>query len=777
MAKLTHVTPTRRDFMKAAGGLVVAISLPAYVRPIQAAAAPTAGTAPFGPLNVSAGDIDSWLAVAKDGAVTVFTGKVELGTGTLTASRQIVAEELDVAFSATSIVQAITGKTVDQGVTAGSQTMRTQWASGLRIAAASARQALLTMAATKLGVTADVLTVHNGVVSVQGDASKSVSYAELVGGGRIGAQVSQRAKPKDPKTYQVVGQPIPREDVPAKVVGEFTYVQDVKLPGMLHGRVVRPTRPSPLTGGPTALATVIKGTLANASLAKVDESSIAHVKGVVKVVTKNSFVGVVAAREEQAIAAAQALQVSWNDPANLPDQATLYDTIQHTKVNNTRVIANAGDVDSALTSAAKVLQAVYMHPYQMHASIGPSCAVANVHDGVAEVWSGTQSVYALRTTLATLLSIDQANVRVNYVEGSGCYGINGADDVSLSAALMSQAVGKPVRVQYMRADEMSWENFGNAMVMSLQGGLDSSGRIVGWDYQNWSANRGGRPAPPGNIPAGVLAGFPEVAPPQSPPASPPLGDDGSNSLPWYTFANQRVRSYGVYQPWLFTGPLRSPTRLQNTFAMESFMDELAATVAADPVAFRLLHTNDSRLIDVINAAARSANWQPRPSPAPAQSGATKTGRGIAATRYEGSSSWVAAIITLTVDTASGAVTPTQVVAAQDCGVVINPDGCKAQIEGNIVQGLSRSLKEEVKFDRSGVVSVDWASYPIITFPELPDDIRIELVNRPNLPALGVGEAVISVIAGAIGNAIFDATGKRLRQVPFTPERVKAAMQG
>jgi nicotinate dehydrogenase subunit B len=776
MAEVRHFTPTRRDFMKAAGGLVVGISLPAYAGRLDAAAAPTTGTAPFGPLNVPVDQVDSWLGVARNGTVTIFTGKVELGTGTLTATRQIVAEELDVAFSATEIVQAITGKTVDQGVTAGSQTMRTQWATGLRIAAASARQALLGMAATRLGVTADRLGVQNGVVSVQGDSSKTVSYADLVGGGKIGAQLSRTARSKDASGYQLVGQSIPREDIPAKVTGEFTYVQDVSLPGMLHGRIVRPTRPSPLAGSLTALARVIKGTLANATLANVDESSIAHLKGIVKVVTKSSFVGVVADREEQAIAAAQALKVTWNDPANLPEQSTLYDTIQTTRVNNTRVIANAGDVEAALGSAARVIQAVYMHPYQMHGSIGPSCAVAHVHDGLAEVWSGTQSVYALRTTLATLLSIDPANVRVNYVEGSGCYGINGADDVSLSAALMSQATGKPVRVQYMRADEMSWENYGNAMVMSLRAGLDAGGRIVGWDYQNWSANRGGRPAPPGNIPAGVLAGFPEATPPQSPPASPPLGDDGSNSLPWYSFPSQRVRSYGVYQPWLFTGPLRSPSRLQNTFAMESFMDELAALAGADPVAFRLLHTNDFRLVDVINAAARSAKWQPRPSPDPAQNGTTRTGRGIAATRYEGSSSWVAAVITLKVDTTSGVVTPTQVVASQDCGVVINPDGCKAQIEGNIVQGLSRSLKEEVKFDRSGVLSVDWASYPIITFQELPDDIRIELVNRPNLPALGVGEAVISVIAGAIGNAIFDATGKRLHQLPFTPDRVKAALQ-
>jgi CO/xanthine dehydrogenase Mo-binding subunit len=772
MTKLNAITLNRRDFIKAAGGLVVAINVPVYMQQVTAVAA---GPNPFGPLTVPADQIGSWLAVGKDGIVTIGTGKVELGTGTLTATRQIVAEELDVAFEKTTIVQGITGQTVDQGTTAGSQTMRTQWATGLRISAASARQTLLGLAATKLGVSADKLTVSNGVVSAQGDSSKTVSYADLVGGAPITGTVNTKVKPKDSSTYKVVGQSIPREDVPAKVTGEFTYVQDVTLPGMLHGRVVRPTRPAPLNAAGTALATVIKGTLANATLGSVDESSIKHIPGA-KVVTKNNFVGVVAAREEHAIAAAQALKVTWNDSASLPDQATLYDTIQNAKVDNTRILSDTGNVDTAIASAVKTLQAVYTHPYQAHASIGPSAAVANVHEGIAEVWSGTQAAYPLRRTLATLLNLDESSIRVNYVEGSGCYGINGADDVSLSAALLSQAVGKPVRVQYMRADEISWENYGNAMVMSLKAGLAASGHIVGWDYQNWSANRGGRPAPPANIPTGVLAGFPENPPPKSPPPSPPLGDDASNALPWYNFPSQRVRSYGVYRPWLFTGPLRSPARLQNTFAQESFMDELAAAAAADPVSFRLLHTgDDQRLIDVINAASKAANWQTRPSPAPAQSGTTKSGRGIAATRYEGNSSWVAAVVTVTVDTTAGTVTPTQVVASQDCGVVINPDGTKAQIEGNIVQGLSRSLKEEVNFDRSGVLSVDWASYPIITFKELPDDIKIVLVNRPSLPALGVGEAVISVIGAAISNAIFDATGKRMRQIPFTPERVKAAL--
>jgi nicotinate dehydrogenase subunit B len=772
MALHEPFSPTRRDFVKGVGGLLVAISLPVYLDVRQASAATVTPPGSFGPATVPADQLASWLAIGKDGAVRVLTGKVELGTGTITASRQIVAEELDVAFDRIEVVQGVTGETVDQGYTAGSQTIRTQWASGLRIAAASARQTLLSMAATRLGVAASDLSVSGGVVSGGG---KSVSYAVLVGGGKLPGAVSQQVKTKPSSSYRVVGQPLHREDVPDKIFGRFTFVQDVRLPGMLHARVVRPARPAPLEAKGSAIAQIIQGTLANASLVGVDESSVKNLPGFVKLVVKNGFVAVVAQREEQAIAAAQALRVTWKDGASLPEQASLYDAIQSAKIGNTRVIQNSGDVDAAVGSAARVLQATYTHPYQAHASIGPSAAVATVHDGVAEVWSPTQGVYQLRGAIATALGLATQQVRVNYVEGSGCYGINGADDASLAAALISQQVGKPVRVQYMRADEISWENYGTPMVMNLRAGLDASGRIVGWDYHGWTANRGGRPGPPGNIPSGVLAGFAEPAPPPSPPSSPPLGDDGLNSTPWYAFPVQRVISYGVYAPWLFTGPLRSPSRLQNTFATESFMDELAAAVGADPVAFRLTHTSDARLAAVINRVATLASWQARPSPAPAQSGAVRTGRGIAAVRYEGNSAWVAAIITLTVDTASGAIAVKQVAVAHDCGVIVNPDGLRNQVEGNIVQGLSRSLKEEVKFDRSGVLGVDWASYPIIGFSELPDDVRIELIDHPDLPALGAGESTISVIGGAMGNAIFDAVGKRIRTLPFTADRVKAAL--
>lgn len=777
----TRPTPTRREFLGVlGGGLVVGIALPFAVGTGAQAAvvpdpAPSPLPGPFGPTVVDPTEIGSWLHVGKDTKVTILTGKVELGTGTLTASRQIVAEEMSVSFDQTSIVQAITGETVDQGSTSGSQTIRTQWASGLRISAANAYQTLLQMASTKLGVPVSSLTVKDGVV--KGPGKKSISYGKLVAGAVIKGTINQDVTTKDSSTYTVVGKPLPREDIPDKVFGKFTYVQDVKVPGMLHGRVVRPMRPGAVNKSNPALATIVKGTLANGTLGSVDESSIAGLPGNVKVVTVDNFVGVVAEEEWQAIAAQQLLKVNWNDPANLPDQSTLYQTIQTSPPQNTKTLAEVGDVDSVIAGAAKTLEATYYYPYQIHGSLGPSCAVASVHDGEAELWSGTQGVYPLRQTIAGLLNLPQQNVRINYVEGSGCYGLNGADDVSSAAALLSNAVGHPVRLQYMRADEMSWENFGTPMVIQARGGLDSSGHIAAWDYKNWTPNRGNRVPPAANTPTGVLAGMAEVPPPKSPPpGTPPLGDDGSNAYPWYTFPSQRVISYGLYPKWLFTGPLRSPSRIQNTFAQESFVDELANLAGSDPIDFRLAHTQDPRLIAVIQKIADASNWQKRPSPNPsAGTGTTRTGRGIAAVRYEGSSSWVAAGITVSVNTQTGAVTPTQIVIAHDCGVVVNPDGLRNQIQGNVVQGISRSLMEEVMFDNSGVLSVDWGSYPVVTFLDIPEDLKIELIDRPTLPALGAGEATISVMPGAFANAIFDATGKRLRQIPFTPARVKAAL--
>lgn len=766
-------TLSRRGFLKAGSGLVVAFTAPVYFdrKPVEAAL-PEA-VEPGAPLI---DQVDSWISIARDGAVTIFTGKVELGTGVETATRQIAAEELDVALARITVVQASTGRTPDQGYTAGSQSMKTQWSNGLRQAAATARQALVQLASGRLGLPTSELTVEQGVVRARSDPHKQVSYGDLVGGGKLNLAVSRTAPTKQPDQYRVVGTSVPRSDVPAKMTGAFTYTQDIRLPGMLHGRVVRPSRTTALSN-PRAMAASAAGTLANGSLEQVDASSVTGLPGVVKVVTRHDFVGVVAEREEQAIAAAQSMRVTWKDPASLPTMTDLYHAITSAPVATTRVLADAGNVTTSLQGAARVFDAVYQHPYQMHASIGPSCAVADVRADQATIWSGTQGVYPLRDAAATLLGLPPDSVRVIYVEGSGCYGLNGADNVSLDAALMSQAVGKPVRVQYMRHDEMAWENFGTPMVMHLRAGVDAGGTITSWDHEDWTANRGSRPGPPGNLPTGVLAGFPEPPPPPSPPPSPPLGDDSLNSMPSYTFANLRVRSYGVYKPWLFTGPLRSPSRLQNTFANESFMDEIASAFRLDPVAFRLRHATDPRLIAVIQKAAQSAGWQARPSPNPASGSGSNlaTGRGVAAVHYEGNSSYLAMIVDAEVDRGSGQVRVPRVVVAHDCGVIINPDGLRLQLEGNVIHALSRALKEEVTFDRSGVTAVDWSSYPILTFEELPTQLTIDLINRPDQPALGAGEPTETLLAGALANAIFDATGARLRVLPFTPARVKAAM--
>ncbi len=759
---------SRRTFLKASGGLVVGISLAsgagAALWPRLARAA--------GPALVPANEVDSWLAVSTDGTVTVFTGKVELGTGLATATRQIAADELDVAFEKVRLIEGDTWKTVDQGYTAGSQSLKTQWSTGLRRAGATARQKLLDLASLKLGTPADQLVVSSGVISVKADPTKKASFADLVGGQKLNTAVSPRAKLKTPDQYQVIGKSIPRDDIPAKIAGEFMYVNDVKVPGMLYARVVRPLRGLPAGNG--ALATVPLGTLHNATLDHVDESSIKNLPGLVKVVTKRDFVAVVAQREEQAVAASKALKVTWKDPANLPDQQQLYPTMQSSKIENIRVLANDGDVEAALKSAVKTFEAVYHHPYQMHGSIGPSAAVADVGATEATIYSSTQGVYPLRGALATALGMPPENVHVIYTEGSGCYGINGSDNVALDAALISQAIGKPVRVQYMRHDEHGWENYGTPLVMHLRAGVDSSGKIVAWDHEDWTANRGNRPGPPGNIPTGRLAGFPQPPPPKSPPATPPLGDDTLQSIPSYIFPNLRVRTYGVYQPWLFTGPLRSPARLQNTYANESFMDEIAAALKLDPVSFRLRHAKDSRMADVISAAAKASGWDARPSPNPS-AGSPARGRGFSSVHYEGRDAYVAAVAEVEVNRSTGKVAVKRMTVAHDCGIIVNPDGLRNQIEGGVIQSISRALKEEVRFDRSGVTSLDWSGYPILTFSELPDEIRIELINRLDKPAVGAGEPTPTAIAGAIANAIFDATGARLRELPFTPERVKAAL--
>jgi CO/xanthine dehydrogenase Mo-binding subunit len=542
---------------------------------------------------------------------------------------------------------------------------------------------------------------------------------------------------------------------------------------MLHGKVVRP----PVVG-----ATVVS----------VDESSVANVPGLVKVVVKQSFVGVVARKPWQAIQAANQLRITWTPGRRLPSFAGFYDFVRNQKPTRDTLTVNSGDVDEKLASAATVLKATYLHPYQMHGSLGSSCAVADVQGDRATIYSPTQGSWAQRSSSAMVLGLQPQNVRVIFRRGSGCYGCNGADTVTYDAALLSQAVGAPVRVQLSRQDEMAWgENYGLAFVMDQRAGLDAQGNIVAWDHEAWSPVLGGRPGnnAPGNVISGTLAGFPPGAfIARSPAPAPMQYDNGDNALPSYcagsvageahgtgTVKSERSLLHNTPSPF-YTAPLRSPQRLQNTFAHECFMDEMAAHIKADPVAFRLRHLADPRLRDVVTEAAKVARWDARPSPRPGnRRTGTVTGRGMACVLYEGENGYSAMIAEIEVNQATGAIVVRRMVISNDSGPISNPDGLRNQIEGGALQGLSRALLEEVTWDQEKITSVDWQSYRSLPLGFSVPAIECVLLNRPDQPAMGAGETSITLVAAAVGNAIFDATGARIRQVPFTPERIREAL--
>ena len=731
---------TRRQFLKTTGALVVAFGLPMDLRAQSAPVLRASG----GPLAPS--QLDSWLVVGQDGTVTVMTGKVELGTGVSTALRQIVAEELDYPFEKISWVQGDTANTVDQAPTFGSQTIK-RGGGQLRQAAAEARAVLLSLASARLGAPIERLTVTQGLIADQEDPKRKVSYANLIGGQQFNRDVTGRLKPKSPLAYKIVGKPVKRVDIPFKVTGTHAYMQDLRIPGMLHGRPIRP----PAFG---------------AKLVEIDESSVKDLPGLIKVVVKGNFVGIVCEREEQAIRVARSLKVTWDGSQTLPPLTELYATLRKIPSND-RESAKTGDVEGALTDAVKTFNATYQWPFQLHASIGPSCGIAHVTAGGATIWSGTQGAHQLRPTIAQLLGISVADVRVVFVEASGCYGHNGADDAAADAALLSQAVGKPVRVQWMRHDEHGWEPLGPAMVIDVRGGLDSQRNVVAWDYQVWTPTHSSRPnSSAGSLLAGSLAGMSAGKPNQS-------GAD-RNANHNYNFSNNRVTVH-----WLTSSPIRASALRglgspQNTFANESFMDELAAAAGADPLEFRLRHLSDPRAKAVLEAAAKRAGWTSRPSPQKAgQRANTSSGRGLAFVQYDRTEAYVAAVAEVDVNQADGQVRVKRVVVAHDCGLIINPDGLRNQIEGNVIQATSRTLKEEVKFDSSMVTGLEWTAYPILRFPEIPE-VVIELIDRSDQPAVGAGEATTSAIPAAIANAIFDATGARFRTIPFTPDRVRAA---
>jgi nicotinate dehydrogenase subunit B len=720
---------SRRGLLAAGGGLVVAFSL-------RAEEPERPGSLKDSPL------LDAWIRVAPDGLVTVFTGKAELGQGLTTALLQVAAEQLDVAPGRIELVTADTGRTANEGFTAGSHSMQDSGTAILN-AAAQVRGLLRDAAAAEFGVPAETLSTADG--SVRAADGRSVGYGALAAKLNLHVEAFSKSPLKDPAAYRLMGTPMPRIDIPAKLTGGVAFLQDLRLPGMLHARAIR----QPSVG---------------ARLLDFDTSPIERMPGVVKVVREGSYLAVVAGKEWQAIKAMRALTTAsqWEETATLPDEATVLDTIKALPSREIPVLTWKAEAGAPV----KRLKARYTRPYLMHGAIGPSCSVALFDGGTMTVWTHTQGVYPLRSALAGLLRMPLEQVRCIHVQGSGCYGHNGADDVAGDAVLIARAVpGRPVRVQWMREQEHTSEPYGCAMIAEVEGAIDADGGIVDWDYGVWSNTHNRRP----NVGGLMLqnAALPEALP-VPPPAPIPMPEGGGerNSNPLYVFPNARVVSHFIPEMPVRISALRSLGAYLNIFAIESFMDELAEAAGADPVEFRLRHLQDERAKAVIALAAEKFGWS---------SGKRGEGRGFAFARYKNLGAYCAIALEVRVEHETGQIRLGRVVAAVDSGQAINPDGIRNQIEGAIVQSASWTLYESVRFDRRRILSRDWSGYPIMRFPAVPESISVHIVPRPGQPFLGTGEAGQGPAAAAIANAVRDAAGVRLREVPFRAPKVKAAI--
>lgn len=696
---------------------------------------------------------ETFIKITADGLVTAFNGHVDLGTGIRTALGQIVAEELDVSFARVVVVLGDTSRVPNQGATIASETIQIT-AVPLRKAAAQARQFLMARAADKLDLPEHELTIEDGLIRGH---NQSISYGELIADEIIRLDLTENVPVKPVETYKIVGQSTPRVDLPAKATGELVYVHDVRVPGMLHGRVVRP----PYSG-------VDAGPFVGTSLIAVDESSVRDIPGLVAVVQIGDFVGVVTEREENAIKAAAQLKVTWKPTPTLPELKDVENALR-ANPSTPRMLLDKGDVDSAIAGAAKPIKRTYIWPYQMHGSIGPSCSVADVQDGCVRVWSGTQNPHILRADLALLLSQPEPQIEVIRMEAAGCYGRNCADDVSADAVLLSRAVGRPVRVQLTREQEHAWEPKGTAQLMDVNGGLRSDGSVAAYDFATRYPSNG---APTLAL---LLTG---IIPPT--PAIFEMGD--RTAIPPYDYDAMRVVAHDM-PPIVRASWFRGVSALPNTFAHESYIDELATEAGVDPIEYRLRYLKDPRAVDLVNAVAERADWTPRPQwKEPEAEGDIVRGRGFAYALYVHSkfpgygAAWSAWIADVAVNKSTGDVSVTRVVAGQDSGLMINPDGVRHQIHGNVIQSTSRALMEEVSFDRAAVTSREWGAYPIIKFPDIPK-IDVLMLPRQDQPPLGVGESASVPSAAAIANAIFDATGVRFRELPFTPERILAGLRG
>jgi len=733
-------TLTRRALLEA-GALVVGFGFAAAATPVRGQAAAAGAAARGLPLDA----VDSFLAVRGDGTIVVRSGKVDLGTGHRIAMRQMVGEELSVTVDRIELIEGDTALTPNQGPTAGSSGVM-RGGVELRQAAATAREALLAIAAERLRLPPADLALADGAVRAPG--GRSIGLAELIGERGFDVKMNPKAPLKPPSGYVLVGQSLPRPDIPAKVTGRHVYVHDHVVPGMLHGRVLRP----PAVG---------------AKVEAVDASSIAGLPGV-QIVRIADFVGVVAADEWAAVRAARELKVRWSDSAALIGNDALMEWARAGPFVAEETLVAKGDPEraAALAGSSDALRATYAWPIQSHGSVGPSCAVADVRADGGTVWTASQATHRFLNVFAALVELPREKLRVIYLDGAGCYGMNGHDDAAADAVLLSKAVGKPVRVQWSREDELGWAPKGPPQLLEMRGALTSDGRIDAWQTDMWvpraTANLEWVP-----LLAPLAAGMRQ-------PVGQLVGLVSQNGDPPYP-----ARAIKVVAHWLGPAPLRpsnirAPGKVANCFAVESFVDELAAKAKVDPLAFRLRDLSDPRGVEVIRRAAQMIGWQARPSPAPSEAGAIAAGRGMAYIHYKNSETYVAVAMEVEVERKTGQIAVRRVCCAHDCGLMINPDAVRAQVEGNILQTLSRTLYEETTFDRSRVTSVDWSSYRLLRFPAVPR-LEIALIERRDQPPLGAGEAASSPVPAALANAVFDATGVRLRSVPFTSDRLKALL--
>ncbi len=778
---------SRRDFLKGSGLLVVSLSAAAMANasllsPASSAQAATAAQAAGPYPDPDFRQIDSWIVIHEDSTATFYVGKTDGGQGTGTAFRQMMADELDIAFNKTDLIMGRTDITVDQGGSGGSDGIERD-GQAMRRVAAEARRVLLEMASARLGAPVDQLAVSEGVITVQADPSKKVAYGELIGGSRFNVTLTGNninatagvAKVKAVGDLKIVGQPHQRYDIPPKVDGSLKWAVDAKVPGMVHARNVRPPA-------------------AGAKLISIDESSVRGIPGFVKVVSSGNYVAVVCEREEQAIKASRQLKVEWEKPAtqSFPTSEDLYKYMRDaTPTSVTRSRSGdpdvMGDPDAALAGAAKVIEAEYDFPFQGHTAIGPAHAMADPSNGQMTIWSNDMKAYGLRIGVADFLGMPRDHVRVIWQDGPQLYGRTAADDAGFEAAFLAKELGRPVRMQWMRHEETAWDTKGPAFTFQLRGGLDAQGNLIALEYKARTAdyNHIGYNDPDTVLIAQLMGRRPSA--PASGGASPP---SEMYAIPHRRRTTEVVALPLVWETPLRLGNLRDPNGPQITFAGESFIDELAAAANADPVEFRLrlltASTDDdnqykrARSIAALKAAAAAYGWDTRPSPKPLGAGTILTGRGISYC-YR-SQTLVVEIAEVEVNRETGHVWVKRLVCAHDCGLVINPEGLRRTVEGNLLYGLSRALHEEVQFDTEKVTSVDWISHPTLKHTDTPARIDVLLVNgdpnpnRPDLPAYGAGEAACKPMVAAVANAIYDATGVRIRRVPFRDKRVLAALQ-